>query len=208
MVSRSLLFTAAALLLVSPTTAAPPIATLQDVINRLTASCQESVGVLDSFQTIISGQDMLKDMLTALQQKVTPAPAVCPDGWTRHLDSCYVIPPAKSAWHGAQHHCAALDRRARLASVPREAMDFVRELVAASPADGVWLGLLKLASDHWVWMDGSRAVLTAGDFSQGEPSGDGPCGHLFGPGDSLQRTGLNDRVCDFKLHYLCQIELN
>ena len=203
-----LLLSAAALLLVSPAAAGPPIATLQEVIDRLTSSCQESVGILDSFQTIISGQDMLKDMLTALQQKVTPAPVECPDGWTRHQDACYLIPPGRSAWHAAQHHCAALDRRARLASVPREAFDFVRSLVAASPADGVWLGLLKLASEHWVWADGSRSLLTAGDFSAGEPSGDGPCGHLFGPADSASRTGLNDRACQVKLHYLCQIQLN
>ncbi|KAF0299432.1 C-type lectin [Amphibalanus amphitrite] len=118
----------------------------------------------------------------------------------------------KSSWYAAQYHCAALDRRARLATVAPSAGDFTEELVAkaVSGSRGAWIGLSRLEPDDaFGWVDGTRPVVRRWS----RDCGDGDCVHIWGPEghwttDGTVRHGWNDAPCHTDNHILCQIELN
>ena len=201
-----LLLSTAALLLVS-SAAGTPSAAVQDIIEQLSTGCREGVDNSGAMEEIRLGQEEVGEMVAAVQKKLGhDTEEQCPSGWTSHLDSCYLIPLAKSSWFEAQHHCAALDPRARLASLAPSASQFAEELVMSSTSAsyGAWIGLTRLEpADAFGWLDGSRLVATR--WNRGEPSGDGDCVHIWGPGHGA--SGWNDLSCAIPNYILCQIKL-
>ena len=131
----------------------------------------------------------------------------CPPGWSQHEDSCFLIPAQRSSWYMAHHHCASMERRARLASVHGASSQFVQDLVAAFGATtGVWVGLSRPShSADWTWSDATGVDHLAWD--QGEPSNieHENCAHLGWPGYSRER--LHDNRCHVVMNMLCQINL-
>ncbi|KAF0299431.1 CD209 antigen-like protein C [Amphibalanus amphitrite] len=206
MVSSWLLLSAAALLLVSPSTASSASGAVQDIIEQLSTGCRAGIDDSAAVEEIRLGQEEISEMVTSIQKQAAQEAEECPSGWTRHRDSCYLIPLSKSSWYEAQHHCAALDRRARLATISPSAGDFTEQLVASTRGSyGAWIGLSRLEqAGEFGWIDGARPVATR--WNTGEPSGDGDCVHIWGPEHGAAK-GWNDLPCHIASHILCQIKL-
>ena len=140
-------------------------------------------------------------------------PPLCPEHWLRYDDSCYLIPDEKRTWMVANHACARLDRRARLASVHRDNIQNVTEILKMRK--GIWrswIGLLRISSDpiSFGWIDGTPFDVS--NWAPGEPSHENTeenCVHLWGDLTAGQRHRYkwNDNVCSEKSNFLCQINL-
>ncbi|XP_043199958.1 C-type lectin-like [Amphibalanus amphitrite] len=131
----------------------------------------------------------------------------CPAGWSRHGDTCYLIPPRLASWPVAHHVCATLDSRARLASVHPDSRRFVESLVESFGASrGVWIGLARSQSIHeWVWSDGTPLDLARWEPGQPNNGDRERCAHHGWPGSS--RTGWHDNHCTTELNLLCQLRI-
>ena len=194
--------------LILPSAVAPSQAvTLPEIIGQLSLSCRQGCDNSAVVDDIRAGQDQLEEMIAEIQRQVTSAAAECPYGWSRIENSCYLIPLARASWFRAQHHCAELDPRARLAIVPPSASERLEAMVRASTSSswGAWIGLVRLESGEFGWTSGSPLVFT--DWNEGEPSGDGDCVHYWGPGHGSAR-GWNDLPCTKPAYILCQIPLH
>ncbi|KAF0287403.1 Lectin BRA-2 [Amphibalanus amphitrite] len=149
--------------------------------------------------------ERLETQLEELLEKMQTLPPSCPPGWRQQGSSCFFIPPQTATWLQAHHYCALLDGRARLGSVHPATHGLVRELVAASDSDRVWIGLIQLPGRRWGWVDGSPLDYT--DWRRGGPTFRGEhCAHIYGPRNSLE--GWNDTECDRDRHFLCEIRLD
>ncbi|XP_043210145.1 lactose-binding lectin l-2-like [Amphibalanus amphitrite] len=160
-----------------------------------------------------SGQQELNATLHRLQDQLAslqPAAAQCPDGWRRHQDSCYLVTPHQTTWMAAHHVCAALDRRARLASVHPGSAAFLKSLAKSYRADQlIWIGLARLsAGGSWSWSDGSPVDYA--DWDGGQPNnakGVEDCAH-FGGGARSAEKRWHDNSCTRMYLAMCQINLS
>ncbi|KAF0299434.1 Perlucin-like protein [Amphibalanus amphitrite] len=153
-------------------------------------------------------------MVSSLQQQLTHGPEECPGGWTRHLDTCYLVTATNSSWYEAQYQCGTLHRRAQLAIVPPSAGELTERMVTdtVSGTRGAWIGMTRLqeSDDTFGWIDGTQPVATR--FSPNEPNGDGDCVHIWGPEPGWTTEGgvahgWNDLPCHYGLNILCEIQL-
>ena len=189
--------------------------TLGDVVRNLTAADGADLTAAEHRQ-LASSVHGLQRQLAALQDQLAAtqwAADACPDGWTRHKRSCYLLPSVTATWFGANVLCPAIDRRARLASVHTDNHQFVKELVAATQeAEYVWLGgsRLKSGGTDWGWQDGTPFDYE--NWAPGQPNNQGEdCACLQGPksGYAAQPGELHDGPCStgFVANLLCQIPI-
>ena len=182
---------------------------LGDIVRNLTVDTSRSAEHLE----ITSRLERLQDQLTALQDQLKTAQSgadKCPAGWSRHNSSCYLIPAVTATWFEATTVCAAIDGRARLASVHLDNHQFVEALVADSDTRYVWVGGVQLrqGSATWAWQDGTAVDYT--NWAQGQPNpSQEHCLALQGPRSEYDaRTGEwhNGSSCSQPaFHFMCQI---
>ena len=146
---------------------------------------------------------------------VKPTTEECPDGWSRHSNSCYLIPAVTATWFRASVLCSSRDRRARLATVHSDNHQFVEDLVAAaSDAKFVWLGGARMRSSgaEWGWLDGT--VFDYANWARNQPNNHNNaenCISMQGPKTTYRaQTGQwHDGPCSstggYGTHFLCQI---
>ena len=139
-------------------------------------------------------------------------PPSCPEHWLRYDDSCYLIPEERRTWMAANHACARLDRRARLASIHRDNIQHVVGVLNMTKgAVRAWMGLLRISSDPLTfgWIDGTP--LDIFNWSSGEPNNrDNKEGCVYLQGATFHqkyRYKWNDVSCSKIIHFLCQINL-
>ena len=139
-------------------------------------------------------------------------PPSCPEHWLRYDDSCYLIPDEKRTWMVANHACARLDRRARLATIHRDNIQHVTSVLnMTSGAVRAWMGLLRISSDPLTfgWIDGTP--LDISNWSPNEPNNahnQEGCVHLQGITMAPKyRYKWNDDSCSRRYKFLCQINL-
>ena len=139
-------------------------------------------------------------------------PPLCPEHWLRYDDSCYLIPSEHRTWMAANHACARLDRRARLASIHRDNIQHVAGVLnMATEAWRVWVGLVRISSDPstFGWTDGTPFDVS--NWSENEPNNINNtehCVHLQGVvyGEK-ERYKWSDVYCFRIFRFLCQINL-
>ena len=150
-----------------------------------------------------------------LQLAQPPAAAAgCPAGWSAHGRSCYLVSPTLSSGLGAAAACAAIDGRARLASVRQENHRHLEALVAASEANYLWVGGVRLrpAGTDWAWLDGAGFDYV--NWAQGQSAGTNQnCMMLQGPKSEYQAkiAQWHDADCSLAAHnfgFICQIKLD
>ena len=186
-------------------------ATAAEVLVGFAQACSHGVRHVVQHEIRSAHNQSVQELTQSLELLLREARAVspqCPAGWSRHLDSCYFIPPEKANWFRAHHLCAALDRRARLASVHPASGEFIEAMVAAFNAEkGVWVGLTGAgAAGGWTWTDGTPLDYANWDVHQ--PNGGNPsCIHLGWPGTDYVNNRFHDNACTVVINLLCQINL-
>ena len=151
--------------------------------------------------------------LTALQRRLTAVEQkLCPDGWSRHSDSCYLMPDQVTTWPGAVAACPAIDRRAHLTSVHQANQEFLSELVRSnSTTKYAWVGGSRLTQrgHGWAWLDGTEFSNTNWDSENSQPNNAGEnCICIAGPKSGLPTVGKwHDGDCTFARDFLCEIKL-
>ena len=174
---------------------------LKDLLTSMAAKSEQQLADLQSSLSAVQGR------------LLSPAAQHCPDGWSRHSHSCYLIPTTEATWLGAVRICQSLDRRAQLVSIHRANADHVAALKALV-GGSVWIGLsrksLSRSSYRWTWSDGSRLDFT--NWAPGEPN-DGNVWFSSDAGQEdcvLMRTSAtwNDEGCSKSKRFMCQINLN
>ena len=136
-----------------------------------------------------------------------PAAEECPTGWSRHQDSCFLIPAQTSSWHLAHHHCAMMEPRARLASVHQWSRRFIEEMVRSFDAPkAVWVGLARLSTaTDWMWSDATGVDYLNWGSRQPDNSELDLCAHLGWL--NMPKEEFHDNRCDVVHNILCQIDL-
>ena len=126
----------------------------------------------------------------------------CPNGWTFHGGSCFLIVDTPTQkWEDARQHC--LNMEADLAIVRSAAdNDFIFDLIDKQQTVtqyGAWLGFKRYPDNNLYWLDGSpvggKYMYKA--WSAGNPDNQGgheDCGHMLG---TIHDPGKwNDIGCD------------
>ena len=191
---------------------------LGDIVRSLTADTSDDSIRSADHQEITGHLERLQNQLAALQEQLSEAQSTaedCPANWSRHNNSCYLIPAVTATWFGANVLCPTLDGRARLASVHSDNHQFVEDMAAAtSDAQYLWVGGSRLRSggSEWGWQDG-----TVFDFTNWAPGQSGSsnqdCMCLQAPTSTYSggRTGqMHDGPCThatFFPKFICQIKL-
>ncbi|KAF0288484.1 Perlucin-like protein [Amphibalanus amphitrite] len=147
-------------------------------------------------------------------QLVTAAVPACPAGWSSHGRSCYLVSPTASSWLGAAAACAAIDERARLASVRQANHGHLEALTAASGAHYLWVGGVRLrpGGADWAWVDGAGVDYV--NWAQGQSTvAKQDCMALQGPKSDYQANigEWHDAECSLPAHnfgFICQINLS
>ena len=112
----------------------------------------------------------------------------------------------------AHHACARLDRRARLATIHRDNIQHVADVLDRTRrVIRAWIGLVRTEADPLTfgWIDGTPFDVS--NWSAGEPNNrdntEG-CVHLQGATFAQQyRYKWNDITCSAMFNFLCQINL-
>ena len=145
--------------------------------------------------------------------RAAAADTSCPAGWSVHGRSCYLLSLTRSSWLGAAAACAAIDERARLASVRQANYRHVEAMVATSDADYLWVGGVRLrpGGADWAWLDGAGVDYV--NWAQGQSTGASEdCIVLQGPKSehSAKIGQWHDAHCSLGGHnfgFICQIQL-
>ncbi|XP_069108539.1 perlucin-like [Argopecten irradians] len=81
----------------------------------------------------------------------------CPNGWTRHDESCYFFVDIPETWQDASAHCEALDSQLAAIETQREDI-FIRNYLLhfhahdSSPSVKYWLDGTDIATEtEWIW---------------------------------------------------------
>ncbi|XP_037073804.1 low affinity immunoglobulin epsilon Fc receptor-like [Pollicipes pollicipes] len=159
--------------------------------------------LLSSIAALSSGQRVIQERLTALGATTQR----CPNGWSHRGDRCYLIPPETTTWYRAHRACSLMDPSARLVSVHERNKQHVTAVVAASDCGYIWIGLSRTAENGWGWSDGTELDHT--NWSPSEPNNSGGaenCVEIYGR--STLTLKWNDRSCDAKICFMCQINLS
>ena len=149
------------------------------------------------------------DGQVALQPSLPPS---CPEHWLRYDDSCYLLQREQGTWMAANHKCALLDRRARLASIHHDNIQHITDILNTTKgAWRSWIGLVRISSDPstFGWIDGTPFDVS--NWSPGEPNNANnteDCVHLQGVvyGEK-ERYKWTDVSCSDTIRFLCQINL-
>lgn len=94
----------------------------------------------------------------------------CPEATVPSGDECYSIAPT-SSWLDARHHCPIVGSRLPVITSAEQNAAFLKMVQQnCASGEGVWIGLSRLLSTSWKWVDGSSADYT--NWANGYPSGD------------------------------------
>jgi len=162
---------------------------------------QKLDGITNRLDELTASQINITSALDALQKQVVRV-ALCPAGWKRIGNSCYVFSSQKANQTDAQRACGRLAPGAHLASVHADSLQAVKALMVSSGRYWFWLGLQRV-SDGWQWSDGSETDVL--DWAPGKPDnkgGDQDC--VFWASGSGQ---WDDYRCSNSHYYLCQLDL-
>ncbi|XP_043216241.1 lectin BRA-2-like [Amphibalanus amphitrite] len=204
-----LLSTAAAVLCACWLTGSGATQSASDTSDRLVAGLADVClrRLTDAVSAPMAG---LRREVAALREQLAPRPPpppACPPSWSRHGHSCYLIPPLPNSWPAAEHGCAQLDRRARLASVHPDNQAFVAQLVSGAGHPMVWIGLARTGAATFGWTDGSPVDFAS--WAPSEPNNPSEhCVHVYGPQHQSVTGHWNDASCSDSFHFLCRIDLN
>ena len=160
----------------------------------------------------------LQEQLSAVQQQQTAmqhqlprtlsAAGECPDSWSHHNDSCYLMSRSQATWLEANQACAAFDPRARLISVHPDDKDRLQKLLTEIDRREmhIWIGLFRRHDgSSWAWSDGTPVDYT--NWRDGEPNNLGDGEHCAGFYVRHAGGRWNDYECSTKRSFLCQITL-
>ena len=140
--------------------------------------------------------DNLTSAIDALEQRL-----LCPAGWRRINNSCYVVPSQQANTSDGERACDRHAPGAHLASVHAASQQEMKALLASSGREEVWLGLRR-AGDGWAWSDGSGLDVT--DWDQEEPDNrkNEDCGYWVSSSGKWK-----DGFCRYAIHIMCQLDL-
>ncbi|XP_064088323.1 integumentary mucin C.1-like [Macrobrachium nipponense] len=98
----------------------------------------------------------------------TPAPVfVCPNGWSRFADSCYLVSSVKGSWESGEKYCKNIGGSYVTISSSAE-QNYLKSLVR----DNTWIGYNDRAKEGtFVWSSGENSSYKA--FASGEPNNGG-----------------------------------
>ncbi|XP_069106329.1 perlucin-like [Argopecten irradians] len=136
----------------------------------------------------------------------------CPNGWTRHDDSCYFFMDIHETWQDASAHCEAFD--AQLASIETQREDdFLRnhlvQLHAHDPTSRVmyWVDGTDVSTEsEWVWAYSEEPILDYTHWCPNQPDNAGSnedCLRL-GKVGSYCGFGWDDGDCESKEFFVCE----
>ena len=178
------------------------------LLSALLLACRPAAAAGDS-SCCEALRSELTARLTALEQNV------CPDGWSRHASSCYLMPDQVTSWFGAVAACPAIDRRARLTSVHQDNQKHLNELVRSnSTTNYIWVGGYRPTGNYqpfkqgheWAWHDGTEFSNTNWDSENSQPNNAGEnCICIAGPSRTVGKW--HDGDCTFARDFLCEIKL-
>ena len=129
--------------------------------------------------------------------------ACCPPLWDKHGDSCYYVEKtATSKWQDARKKCQNMGADLAIITSSDENC-FIANLTKKYniiKANGVWLGLKRLADSKFYWIDGTPLEGHFQAWGQGQPdnSGGENCGHMRGLPDPGH---WNDLPCSLGAGY-------
>ncbi|XP_041634977.1 ladderlectin-like [Cheilinus undulatus] len=101
---------------------------------------------------------------------VVQSVALCPSGWARYNNRCFLFVPTAMSWANAERHCQAQD--GNLASVHSNVeYHFIQGMILKQTQTfpNTWLGGSDAEQDGtWLWSDGSH--FTYANWCPGEPN--------------------------------------
>ncbi|XP_063447474.1 perlucin-like protein isoform X2 [Mytilus trossulus] len=122
---------------------------------------------------------------------------LCSQGWEEYEDHCYQFNTKKKNWNEAEIEC--LKQQGYLLKI-EDANEFrwIVALIKAYSLDDIWIGLQK-DNNEWRWVvDEQKARFQKWDH--GQPSGDGPCVHMWSP----LMYNWNDVACSRQCSFVCE----
>ncbi|XP_064100675.1 echinoidin-like, partial [Macrobrachium nipponense] len=139
---------------------------------------------------------------TTTTTTTTPAPVyVCPKGWTRFADSCYLISTVKGNWDSGNKYCKSISGSYVTISSLSE-----QTFVKSQLTDSTWIGYNDLAKEGtFVWASGETSTFKA--FNSGEPNN----GYITAENCVEMRKSAsylwNDEGCSTSNYYACETAL-
>ncbi|KAL4222469.1 C-type lectin (CTL) or carbohydrate-recognition domain (CRD) [Mactra antiquata] len=132
---------------------------------------------------------------------LTTVTSTCPNGWTRHNDSCYLFSHDKEDWPGATVMCKLMG--GDLVEIQTEAEAKYLSQQVKLYNESYWIALSDASEEgSWQWMI-SKDPVTYTNWAPGQPDNNvrnENCADIW-------PNGLwNDGQCFAPHHYICEIQ--
>ncbi|CAL1543038.1 unnamed protein product [Lymnaea stagnalis] len=164
----------------------------QQVYWHITTNCGQLMGVI--CQT---------DQTTVTQVVTTPAPIICPTGWTPFplKKTCIRLYTSPKTWFGARQDCQA--GNGDLVKIADNAFNGFISSQVSKQVGSYWIGLNDQTQENkFSWLD-ETAPATFTYWKTNEPNNANKnenCAYL----DGLSGNRWNDAPCNISLRYICQ----
>ncbi|XP_052801869.1 C-type lectin domain family 17, member A-like [Mya arenaria] len=131
----------------------------------------------------------------------------CPDGWLRHVDSCYHFSHDQESYTGAQAICHEMAEGSTLVEIETLAENSYLAHAADMRKLQYRIGLTDLAEEGiWLW-SGSKEHATYFSWGPGEPNGRNSAGDEENCVVIETAGTWHDVICHDFRHYICELRL-